>query len=97
MEAIVTPVDGADNAPKRAKRPTLGPPIQPARELAPNKSKQMQVKPREKAWISGHTHRVANKLSVLHENARSRERKSVISLILANTISKNVIYSHYYP
>jgi hypothetical protein len=48
----VTPVDGADNAPKRAKRPTLGPPTQPARELAPNKSKQMQVKPREKAWIS---------------------------------------------
>jgi hypothetical protein len=52
MEAIVTPVDGADNAPKRGVRSTPGPPIQPARELAPNKSKQTQVKPRKKACIS---------------------------------------------
>jgi hypothetical protein len=31
---------------------TLDPRIQPERELAPNKTKQIQIKPRKKAWIS---------------------------------------------
>jgi hypothetical protein len=31
---------------------TLDPRIQPERELAPNKTKQIQIKARKKAWIS---------------------------------------------
>jgi hypothetical protein len=48
----VTPVEGTDNAPRRTELSAPGPPIQRTRELAPNKSKEMQVKPRKKAWIS---------------------------------------------
>jgi hypothetical protein len=52
MAAIVTPLGRADNGIEARRAVPSGPPIQPARELAPNKSKQMQVKPRKKAWIS---------------------------------------------
>jgi hypothetical protein len=48
----VTPLYGADNAPKRAKRPTPGLPIQPESELTARKGKETKVKTRKKAFIS---------------------------------------------
>jgi hypothetical protein len=52
MEAIVTPLGLSGNVTRAGQASHHGFLLQPARELAPNKSKEMQVKPRKKACIS---------------------------------------------
>jgi hypothetical protein len=52
MEAIVTPLGLSGNVTRAGQASHHGFLLQPAGELAPNKSKEMQVKPRKKACIS---------------------------------------------